>query len=177
MKARNQASFISQWTFSYFTALVKQGFKHDLNMEDFPPLEDLDNSQYISESLEKEWQGSRNLKTAILRVFGKRYARLFIWYLAEMAFKFGTAVLLGELLSWLTIGENASRGLSLAFGMLICKFVSMMIHHAEFFVAMRMGMQLRVGFIGVIYKKCLLLSGSDSSITGVVGKDQLLIIS
>lgn len=168
MKARSQVSFISQWSFAYFTALVKQGYKQDLIINDFPPIEDLDNSQYISEKLEKEWKSTGNLKITIVRVFGKRYARLFIWYLAEMGFKLGTAVLLGELLSWLTVGDNLSKGLLLAFGMLACKFMSMMIHHAEFFIATRMGMQLRVGFIGVVYKKCLLLSGSDSSITGVV---------
>jgi hypothetical protein len=146
------------------------GMNQDLQIQDFPDVEDMDNSENIAVNLEREWRQTRDVKSVILRVFGKKYAKLFIWYFAEMVFKLATAILLGELLLWISFGQNVSIGFLYAFGMLACKFISMMIHHAEFFVAMRMGMQIRVGFIGVIYRKCLLLSGSDASITGVVGK-------
>jgi ATP-binding cassette subfamily C (CFTR/MRP) protein 4 len=169
MKQRQEFSWFSQWTFIYFTDLVKQGLKQDLIMDDFPNVEEMDNSEYIASSLQDNWNQTNKLNSVIFRVFGSRYAKLFIWYFVEMAFKIATAVLLGQLLSWITLGQNISTGMLYAFGMLACKFISMMIHHAEFFVATRMGMQTRVGLIGMIYKKCLLLSGSDSSITGVVG--------
>ena len=138
-------------------------------MTDFPPVEDLDNAQFISERLEREWLATHNLKVVLVRMYGKRYALLFFWYLVETAFKIGTAVLLGELLSWLRLAENLNYGILLAFGMLACALGALLVHHVVFFISMRIGMQLRVGFVGMIYRKCLLLSGSDSSMTGIIG--------
>ena len=169
MQQRNSVSFLSQWTFSYFGPLAKLGSTRELELRDFPLIETIDNSFNLSKDFNREWNESRNLKSLIFKVFGKRYMSTFIWYLLESGCKIGTAVFLGELLAWIGGNQNISIGLLLAFGMLACQFGSMVLHHVIFFVSTRIGMNLRVGFIGIIYEKCLLLSGSDSSMTGIIG--------
>ena len=169
MKQRSHSSFYSQWTFSYFSELLTEGMQRDLTAEDFPAVEEVENSKNISEKLEMEWNASKSLITVIIKFCIKKCSNLIILYLIELGFNIGTALFLGQLLSWLEAGEDMRLGLLFAFGMLACKFVAMVTHHALFFIAMRIGMQLRVGFIAMIYRKCLLLSGSNSSMTGVIG--------
>jgi ATP-binding cassette subfamily C (CFTR/MRP) protein 4 len=43
-----------------------------------------------------------------------------------------------------------------------------LLHHCEFFTAMRTGMRVKVGLIATIYQKCLRLSISNTSSTGYI---------
>ncbi|KAI8611779.1 P-loop containing nucleoside triphosphate hydrolase protein [Chytriomyces sp. MP71] len=86
-----------------------------------------------------------------------------------MLVKIGEVLTMGLVLNWFqdplsTTRDGILYGLALAtFG--LCHAI---LHHVEFFLAMRCGMQLRVAFIASIYKKCLSLSTSHTSSTGLI---------
>lgn len=61
------------------------------------------------------------------------------------------------LLYFQTPGSLAKDGYLAAMGLSLCVIFHGVMHHIEFFLTMRAGMQCRVGMIAIIYQKCLVL--------------------
>ncbi|KAJ1567224.1 Multidrug resistance-associated protein 4, partial [Cladochytrium tenue] len=87
----------------------------------------------------------------------------------ESAMRLGQALMLGRLLDWFrNSGASMNEGFYLALGMAICAVGQAFVHQIAFFLAMRVGMQMRVGFIAAIYEKCLRLSIAHTASTGAI---------
>ncbi|TPX68327.1 hypothetical protein SpCBS45565_g03207 [Spizellomyces sp. 'palustris'] len=173
---RQDRSFLSKWTYMYMNPMVSRGMKRELLPEEFPQIEDEDEAKMLSSRLLNEWDKEVNergsgakLWRATWRVFGWRYMLAGVSFFAETVVKIGEGVLLGYLLQWFQKTDKESReGYLLAMGMAFCVITHAVLHHVVFFLGMRMGMQMRVAFIAAIYRKCLALSISNTSSTGLI---------
>ncbi|KAJ3246974.1 ATP-binding cassette sub- C member 8, partial [Borealophlyctis nickersoniae] len=156
--------------------MVTRGSKRDLAPEDFPQVENVDAAETLSNRLMEEWDkevkrnGSRaKLWKATLRAFGAQYAVAGLAYLFEVFFMLGESITLGYLLDWLQKPDRVQwEGYVWALGLSLCVFCHAFLHHVEFYLGMRAGMQLRVAFIATIYRKCLSLSIAHTSSTGLI---------
>ncbi|ORY53612.1 P-loop containing nucleoside triphosphate hydrolase protein [Rhizoclosmatium globosum] len=76
---------------------------------------------------------------------------------------------MGLILEWFQNPDSVSRdGFLYAFGLAILGIAHSLLHQLEFFYSMRCGMHLRIAYIAAIYKKCLTLSTSHTSSTGLI---------
>ena len=149
--------------------LIQRGSKREIQESEYPPIERQDASEKLSKDLMNAWEFEckkphPKLWKCVLNVFGFRYAISGLAYFAEMIFKIGEAITLGYLLIWFGDPNGSIQvGLGWAFA-----FLHAVTHHVEFFIGMRIGMQVRVAFIAAIYRKCLSLSISNASSTGLI---------
>ncbi|KAI9354057.1 hypothetical protein DFJ73DRAFT_827739 [Zopfochytrium polystomum] len=178
-KGRQDSSFLSRWLFAYMNPIIALGAKRLLQPDDYLPLDDQDGSLHIADRIQSSWKAELNrnasnpekarLWRAIIYGFGVQYLWPGLASLAESIVKIGEALVLGLLLDWFRKpGGSLSEGFLIAFGLALCTLVHAFLHHVEFFLSMRVGMQLRVGFIAAIYQKCLRLSISHTSSTGAI---------
>ncbi|KAI9335963.1 P-loop containing nucleoside triphosphate hydrolase protein [Obelidium mucronatum] len=166
-KRRQESSFYNQWSFSYMNSVIYKGLKNTLNPTDYPPLEDEDNAESVSTALLTAWKleqeqnpTSPQLAKVTLKVFSKGIAISGIAYTAEMFIKIGEVLMMGFILEWFQNPSGDVRdGYLAAAGLAFLGFL-----HAS----MRTGMQMRIAFIAAIYKKCLTLSTSHTSSTGLI---------
>ena len=74
-------------------------------------------------------------------------------------FKLSEGILLGGLLNWLYIANgDLTTGLLWAMGLSLASLGHASMHHVDFWLSMRLGMQIRVAFIAAIYQKATSLS-------------------
>ncbi|RKO88876.1 P-loop containing nucleoside triphosphate hydrolase protein, partial [Blyttiomyces helicus] len=103
-------------------------------------------------------------------LFGREYCYAGLAYFLESCVKLGEGITLGYLLDWFQDTTQTSNrpGYLWAMGLTLCVAMHAILHHVEFFLAMRVGMQLRATLIATIYRKCLDLSISHTSSTGLI---------
>ncbi|KAI9205349.1 P-loop containing nucleoside triphosphate hydrolase protein [Polychytrium aggregatum] len=116
-------------------------------------------------------------KASLLRVswkvFGMDFIKAGLAFLAEAIFKVAQAVFLGNLLVFFqTPGAPVAQVCCIAYGyataLSVCALINAVLHHVDFFLAMRGGMRMRIAFIAAIYRKCLSLSISHTASTGYI---------
>ncbi|KAJ3106375.1 Multidrug resistance-associated protein 4, partial [Phlyctochytrium planicorne] len=178
-KRRQESNIWGMLTFSYMNQVIRTGLKRELGPDDFMAIEDDDSSQDLSTKLIAAWEAELlrakhtasqpQLLRAVWKVFGFRFMKPGLVSLVETFVKIGEALMLGVLLRWFQDPNGTSRdGYLYALGLSGTVFMHAFLHHIEFFLAMRVGMQIRIAFIAAIYKKCLALSISHTSSTGLI---------
>ncbi|KAI9014275.1 hypothetical protein DFJ74DRAFT_681992 [Hyaloraphidium curvatum] len=160
-----------------------------LEDSDFPAAEARDSADVLSSWILREWAAEqermkrdeaagrqpRTPKAALLyvmlRIFGLEYFWATLAAAAETVAKILEALLLGALVRWFmawTAGVSDNSGYLWA-GLLSLTVVwHAFLHHVLFFLSMRVGFRMRVGFISTIYRKCLRLSITHTSSTGYI---------
>ncbi|KAI8907576.1 P-loop containing nucleoside triphosphate hydrolase protein [Powellomyces hirtus] len=173
---RESSSFLAQWTFSYMDEMVGRGMRRTVSASEFPSVERADESEQLSTRLLDAWSVEQNsrgpnakLWRAAYKVFGPCYLLAGIAYFGESCAKLGQGISLGYILKWFQnpAGESP-EGLLLALALSGCVITHAVLHHVVFFLGDRYGMQMRVAFIAAIYRKCLNLSVSNTSSTGLI---------
>lgn len=164
----------------YVTWLIMKGYKNDsLGLRDFPKVQKADSAADLSDSILKNWnrevlESSKagrkpNLWRVIFHTFGPRYAVCITLACCEEVTKISNAILLGYLLRWLKDpAASHGEGYFYAGMMMLCTIVDAMLRHFMFFISIRTGFQMRVGFIATVYRKLLHLSLSHTASTGVI---------
>ncbi|KAI8806039.1 P-loop containing nucleoside triphosphate hydrolase protein [Cladochytrium replicatum] len=173
---RQDTNVYQRWSFAYVNPLLRHGKRGELDESHFPLIEDQDQASLLANDILREWDVERKkhgdnakLWRSTARVFGFRYALAGAAYFAETIAKIAEAVVLGYLLKYFqNPAASASDGYILSAIMSVCVILHAILHHVEFFLSMRTGMQLRIGFISAMYQKCLSLSISHTSSTGVI---------
>ncbi|KAI8822919.1 P-loop containing nucleoside triphosphate hydrolase protein [Fimicolochytrium jonesii] len=157
--------------------MVGRGARRELRPEEFPTIEAVDESRYLSGRILEEWDkevklhghSGAKLWRVVGKVFGRQYTIAGFWYLLESCFKMGEGLTLGYLLQWFQDPNATKReGFLWALGVSICVAMHAILHHVVFLQGMRTGTQIRVAFIAAIYRKCLNLSVSNASSTGLI---------
>ncbi|KAI8847273.1 P-loop containing nucleoside triphosphate hydrolase protein [Chytridium lagenaria] len=178
-KRRQESGIYAKLTFAYMNSIIKTGVKRDLGPDDYMPVEDADNSEALSTKLIQAWEAEMerakkspkgpSLTRAVASVFGWAFLWPGLVSLLETFVKIGEALMLGVMLRWFQDpnGTNTA-GYLYALALSGCVLVHAVLHHIEFFLAMRVGMQVRIAFIATIYRKCLALSISHTSSTGLI---------
>ncbi|KAJ3162748.1 Multidrug resistance-associated protein 4 [Geranomyces michiganensis] len=173
---RAESNFWNRWTFGFMNEMVSRGMRRELRPEEFPAVERVDEAEHLSTRLLDAWAKEQKqrgadakLWRATFKVFGPQYMFAGLFYLTESAIKLGEGVTLGLLLQWFQKNREDSReGYLLALALSACVLTHAVLHHVVFFLGMRMGTQMRVAFIAALYKKCLVLSISNTSSTGLI---------
>ncbi|KAI8918385.1 P-loop containing nucleoside triphosphate hydrolase protein [Powellomyces hirtus] len=150
--------------------------RRELKAEEFPPVEHDDEAERLSTRLLEEWDkeikqrgDGAKLWRAAFRVFGPKYMLAGVAYFAESCVKIGEGITLGYLLQWFQkTDQDMKEGYLWALAVSLCVLTHAVLHHVVFFLGMRYGMQMRVAFIAAIYRKCLALSISNTSSTGLI---------
>ncbi|KAJ3108985.1 Multidrug resistance-associated protein 4 [Phlyctochytrium planicorne] len=180
MKRPEQMSFFSRWTFSYMNPLMDIGGKRELEPEDYFCIEDQDESTMLANRIQKAWKEERERKEknpnyepklwkAIIREFGNSYIYPGVLCLLESWILIGEAYTLGTFLNWFEEKDaHLKDGIIYASVLSAAVIIHSFIHQMQFFLAQRVGIQLRVGFIAAVYQKCLKLSISNTSSTGKI---------
>lgn len=178
--------------FSSFTfpqqLIARANEKEPLEDADFPAVEPRDSAEVLSTRILNEWRKEQDkmdsdakagrtprtprqsLLWVILRVFGVEYFWATMAALGETVVKILEALLLGAIIRWLMAGQVAvDRTGYLWAGLLsACAIAHGILHHYLFFLSMRCGFRMRIGFISTIYRKALKLSITHTSSTGYV---------
>ncbi|KAL5033223.1 hypothetical protein BDV3_000232 [Batrachochytrium dendrobatidis] len=174
--ARQDVNFLSKWTYTYMDELIRRGAKRTIEPSDFPCVEDDDESQRLSSAVLEAWAEQQRLHgknaslgKALWKVFWLPFSIAGMTYLIESMIQIAQGVVLGHLLQWFQDPtSDTKQGCLFAMGLAICVFGQGVLHHVDFFYAMRTGMQVRVSLIAAIYRKCLALSISNTSSTGLI---------
>lgn len=174
-------------TFSYGQELIRQANgKVPLEDKDFPSVEHIDSAEVLSSRILGEWhreQGKAKEDSAagrvprtpwwqfmwvIIRVFGVEYWWATVAAFGETVAKILEALILGAIIRWLMGGATDSSGWIWATLLSLCVIWHGFLHHWLFYLSMRCGFRMRVGFISTIYRKALRLSISHTSSTGYI---------
>ena len=168
---RQDCNWLSRNTFFSFLELIKRGSKRDLNLSDFQLIDDLDECENLSRQILHHFNIEKrpNLWLILLKVYWKQSIVGGLLNLIEAFVQIGQGYSLSLLLKWF---ENPTAAqispYYLALSLSLATFIHGIIHHAEFFINMRTGMRVRVGLIATLYRKCLLLSTSNTASTGLI---------
>lgn len=171
-KRRQDSNIFSRWTFSYYNELALRGTKKQLESDDFPKIEDIDECEKLASEITDEFQKQkklgRGLWWVLLKVFGTSYFLSGIFIFLESMCQLALGYCLGNLLRWFEdANRDFSSGYYYAMGISIFSICNGWFH-VSLFVAMRTGMRIRVGLIATIYRKCLSLSLSNSFSSGFI---------
>mmetsp|Transcript_24065 Transcript_24065/g.35609 ORF Transcript_24065/g.35609 Transcript_24065/m.35609 type:complete len:1317 (+) Transcript_24065:167-4117(+) len=165
-----EASCISQLTFSWPLALIKKGAEKTLEENDIPDLLDSEDSTRCRSLIEREWREEvvlalkstrrPSLHRALLRLYHRK-----LWFIQPAimitsASRICQALTLGKLIEFFEDDNEMQAykiGYLWAFILIACAAVPLVSHHQGYFRAWRMGMQLRIGSVAVIYEKSLKL--------------------
>ncbi|TPX36898.1 hypothetical protein SeMB42_g06982 [Synchytrium endobioticum] len=159
-------NLLVRWTFMFMDELVRRGLKRDLVADDLPAIDPPDESRHLVAKFMTAWQKEielrgpehANIWKAAFYAYGTKFMLGGLTFLLEAVLQIGEALLLGQLLTFFqSPTAPAQQGYLAATGLSLCVITHGVIHHVEFFLTMRAGMQLRVAMIAVIYTKCLRL--------------------
>ncbi|KAJ3325674.1 Multidrug resistance-associated protein 4 [Boothiomyces sp. JEL0866] len=175
-KGREESNFFMKWSFGYLDRMFKWGSKGELLPGNYPAIEEDEECDKLSSKFLEEWnrEAERNGRNASLykvlfKLFGFKYIVNGIFYLVEIGFLTVQGYLISLILAWFQ-RENADPtdvyiyAVLMGSGMILNAFN----HHIGFFQTARTGMQMRVTLIAVIYRKCMNLSISNTSSTGLI---------
>lgn len=88
-RRRQDTSWFSQWTYSYFWDMLQLGAHRELSKDDFPNVEDFDKGQDMANEILNEWQleaeksDKPSLWRVLFKVYGYRYSLAGILFFLE----------------------------------------------------------------------------------------------
>ena len=164
---------LSQTFFSYMDDLIQKGYKKELEIDDYAPLEDQDESQALAQLILKHWDQERQkakpkLWKVLVKVFWKPFVISGVCFLLETFSKLSQGYFLSLLLNWFRSSGQGNEGYLYTLYLSIAVFCHAILHHLEFFYGMRTGMQMKIALTTAVYQKCLSLSLSHTSSTGLI---------
>ncbi|KAJ3276362.1 Multidrug resistance-associated protein 4 [Terramyces sp. JEL0728] len=176
VKRRQDSNIFSRWTFSYLNPIIHRGLKRELVEGDYQNVEDADNCEYLSQKFLNEWEKAYSVSgqdtklfPVLIKVFGSSYAIALIPFFLEAVMQVLEGYFLGQVLLWFqSPADDSNQAYFNALGLSIALFIHSFLHHVEFFMGMRVGMQMRIGLIASIYRKALNLSIANTSSTGFI---------
>ncbi|KAJ3313911.1 Multidrug resistance-associated protein 4 [Boothiomyces sp. JEL0838] len=176
VKRRQDSNIFSRWTFSYLNPIIHRGLKRELVEGDYQNVEDDDNCEYLSQRFLDEWEKAYKISgqetklfPVLVKVFGPGYAIALIPFFIEAVMQVLEGYFLGQVLLWFQSPDtNPNIAYFNAIGLSIALFIHSFLHHVEFFMGMRVGMQMRIGLIASVYRKALNLSIANTSSTGFI---------
>lgn len=177
---RKGYNFFGKWSFSYMDEMIKRGYRRDLKLDEFPSVEPEDQALYVSNKIIDSWDKEvekrgkdASLIRASLKAFWVEMLIAFTVTFIENAFTTAQGFALGKILVWFQMIDSddtvsVNDGYYWTLFLSICIMAHATLHHATFFLCVRFGLQLRVAFIAVIYRKALKLSTFNTSSTGYI---------
>ncbi|TPX76311.1 hypothetical protein CcCBS67573_g02441 [Chytriomyces confervae] len=174
---RQDASFLSRWTYSYVNETISRGMKKQFDGDDWPLNCDEDDAETLSKDLLDAWDkevarigGDRaSLAWVTMKVHWKLISVATFFFLLEEAVLLVSASFLSKLLIWFASSStDLTPGFTYAAVLSVCAVTVAVMHHISWWFTNRLGVQLRLAFVAAIYKKCMRLSVSHTSSSGYI---------
>nr|XP_046230695.1 multidrug resistance-associated protein 1-like isoform X2 [Scatophagus argus] len=164
------ASFLSKFFFFWFSSLVVRGYRCPLQAAHLWPLRDQDSSNRIMMDLEKFWNSKQLWKEAAVsglasswsgRSFGLYFLRGTLCLLLHDTFMFAVPQVLSLLLGFMR-DKNAEmwKGFLFASLLFLLSCLQSLLYHHYMFHCFSVGMRLKTAVMGLVYRKCLLISSA-----------------
>ena len=166
----DNASWLEYLFFLWPTPMIQLGASRVITLEDLPPVSIHDEARDLGGRLRMHWNEEYRLKGAeatlhmpLAKTFWKRNWHTGIWLLIETGCRIYQAMTLGRLINYF-LGEGGGsdslmdNGYYLSFLIVILGIFITMLHHHAFFIAWRLGLQLRMSLTTLIYDKAVNLS-------------------
>ncbi|KAJ3384518.1 hypothetical protein HDU92_003552 [Lobulomyces angularis] len=176
---REDSSFFSKLSFQYLNQLLKEGLTKKLDLDSFPDIDSFNESKFLSESVMKNWnkqvlkngkEEARLLKS-LWKAFGSEYCKAGLCLLIESIVRVGQALITALFLDFFAIkysSANLNYAILLALGLIMTQVIMVSINNVGFYLVSKLGMQVRVSLITLIYEKLLTLNVSHTSSTGLI---------
>ena len=170
-QSRESSSFLSKMTFSYLNALISFGYSNQLDFIHYPNIEFDSDANLISRNILDAWNSQLvdthpSLFNAIKFVFFKPLV-----YYTLLHFLYTVLRLAGTISFAFFLQSFSDPNLNLylfASLMIFFYLLTSFVQHTTLFLNMQTGIRMKVGLIGVIYRKILKLKSSNSSSTGQI---------
>ncbi|KAJ3241106.1 hypothetical protein HDU81_001892 [Chytriomyces hyalinus] len=176
-KRRQDVSFLSRWTFSYIDHVIRRGNRVYLGSDDWALNDDGDDSELLAKRIQDSWTKElaskgpekASLAWSTLKEFRLVLAAMFFLFTFEELVILSNAQILSLILAWF---KDPNR--ELGYGFVLSALLSLtiivpaLLRHVSRWIAPKFGTHLRIGFIAVIYKKCMKLSISHTSSSGYI---------
>ncbi|TPX74314.1 hypothetical protein CcCBS67573_g04418 [Chytriomyces confervae] len=176
-KRRQDVSFLSRWTFSYIDHVIRRGNRLYLGSDDWALNDDGDDSELLAKRILDSWgkelankgPEKASLAWSTLKEFRLVLAAMFFLFTFEELVILANAQILSLILAWFK-DENRALGYGFMLSALLSLtiIVPALLRHVSRWIAPKFGTHLRIGFIAVIYKKCMKLSISHTSSSGYI---------
>ncbi|XP_055381374.1 ATP-binding cassette sub-family C member 4-like [Condylostylus longicornis] len=166
------ANFISKWSFWWTLKLFRKGYKRPLKDEDIYLHKPSFDAVLLTEKFAQLWDDESKRKhpsiiRLIIKAFGLYFLPLCIGFaILETIAKAIQPYCLGNLISYFSQKDNSitkTQAYMYATGIVISLFPSVLIFHPLMFYVLEIGLRVRVGLSGLIYRKILKVSKSSSS--------------
>jgi ABC-type multidrug transport system fused ATPase/permease subunit len=166
----DNASWWDYMMFNWPRPLITLGASRLLTMEDLPPVSMHDDVVALNKDLTRHWKReyrekgeAANLYMPLFWTFWRNNWHTGIWLLLESAMRVAQALVLGQLIRWFLGDANSSNelmnsGYFLSFLIVLMGMAVTLLHHHAFYIAWRLGLQLRMTLSSVIYDKATNLS-------------------
>jgi ATP-binding cassette subfamily C (CFTR/MRP) protein 4 len=172
-KKRQDSNWYSKLVFYHFVEIIRRGAKRELLVNDFQQVEEQDDCAQLSDKIyghvksQLETDGKVKLWSVMAKVYFKQYSVGGFFTLIEVFVQLAQGWALSNLLQQLQQNFEV-QSYYYAIVLSVATFLHGCLHHVHFFINMRTGMDVRVGLIAAIYRKCLALSVSNSASTGFI---------
>ncbi|XP_077442264.1 multidrug resistance-associated protein 1-like isoform X4 [Vanacampus margaritifer] len=184
------ASFLSNFFFFWFSGLVIRGFRRPLEAADLWPLRDQDTSERIMSELEAAWTPKRApqrtsrssasseksrllskpqrrrshislLLCALGRSFGPYFLTGTLCLLLHDAFMFAVPQVLSLLLGFMRDEDAAAwKGFLFAVLLFLLSCLQSLLNHQFMYRSFTLGMRLKSAVMALVYRKCLVMSSA-----------------
>jgi len=166
----DESSYFSYLFFQWPEALIELGNSKTLTEEDLPEVSKEEDTKENGARLRRMWNeevekhGEKaSLSWALHRTFWKQHWYTGLLLLSESVVRLYQAMLLGYLVKYFLDEPNGdssiyNNGYYISALLCVCGLYNMMIHHHAFFLAWRLGLQLRISLTSLMYDKSVNLS-------------------
>ncbi|ORZ32683.1 multidrug resistance-associated protein 4-like protein [Catenaria anguillulae PL171] len=172
--ALDSASLFSRIFFTWVSPIIAQ--RETIDENTLNDLQAWDQAEFLCTQLENAWEReqasaskagrSPHLAWALLHTFRSQIFWSGFWAGVEIATKVGEAVFLGNMIRGFQqfgIASVSSEGYWWALALTLATTFHGILHHAFFFVGMRLGHQLRISLTTIMYKKSINLAAGSTS--------------
>ncbi|KAI9207232.1 P-loop containing nucleoside triphosphate hydrolase protein [Polychytrium aggregatum] len=169
------ASIFSRISFHWMDALMKLGYRKDLDMDDLWNLRQIDSSRTNSDAFQHAWSSEMERKgpsllRVLLRVYGPTFASAALFKFIFDILQFVQPQFLKMILQFAGSWDHPSeasppqplyRGVSIALLIFGGALIQTAVLHQYFHICLMTGMRLRAALVTAVYQKALRLSNKS----------------
>ncbi|KAL5288837.1 ABCC4.2 family protein [Megaselia abdita] len=172
------ANFISKLTYWWMLDLFRTGLNRRITEEDIHEIPPHFKSNKITHNLDELWVIERNkVRPSLIRVLLKAFGiRIFsygvLYSIVQTSMRGIQPLLLSCFVDFFTSGQTSiteTQAYVYASGMVVCSLIPVLFFNPLSYKFVQVGTQMKAGISGLMYKKCLSASKSQSSY-GLVAK-------
>ncbi|KAI8899502.1 P-loop containing nucleoside triphosphate hydrolase protein [Globomyces pollinis-pini] len=186
--SRGSFNKFDQLSFAFMNQIIKDGNHKDILLDEYPPIENLDESAHLGNLLLYYWdaqvkqiesaKGKKNSKKSkkptlyrsLYKLFGVNFKIASLPYILESIIKISQSYIFGLLITWLQSKTTTDKTKGYIYAGTLCGLVlcQSFLNQYKFFLTTRIGMQARISLVSAIFTKSFRLSASNAFSTAQI---------